>query len=106
METWKPRPLCKRDCGKIRNGKHLETAQQLPNGKKVDWGDGYISHKQDELYKIPTDLISDIFVCLFVCVIGKMVQAKPRGKAVQAKPCGKAFQAKPCGKAVQVKPYV
>ena len=63
IETWKPRPLCKGDCGKIRNGRHLETAQRLPSGKKSDWGEGYIKHKQDELYKIPTDLISDIFVC-------------------------------------------
>ena len=46
-------------------GGHLETAQRLPSGKKSDWGEGYIKHKQDELYKIPTDLISDIFVCLF-----------------------------------------
>ena len=62
IETWKPRPLCKGDCGKVRNGRHLETAQRLPSGKKADWGEGYINHKQDELYKIPTDLTSDIFV--------------------------------------------
>ena len=61
----KPRPLCKKDCGKVRNGKHLETAQRLSSGKKSDWGEGYIKHKQDELYKIPTHLISDIFVSLF-----------------------------------------
>ena len=65
IETWKPRPLCKGDCGKVRNGKHLETDQRLPSGKKSDWGEGYIKHKQDELYKIPAELISDIFVCLF-----------------------------------------
>ena len=65
IETWKPRPLCKRDCGKIRNGKHLETAQRLPSGKKSDWGEGFVKHKQEELYKIPTELISELFVSLF-----------------------------------------
>ena len=65
IETWKPRPLCNRDCGKIRNGRHLETAQRLPSGKKSDWGEGYIKHKQVELYKIPSELISELFVCLF-----------------------------------------
>ena len=64
IETWKPRPLCNRDCGKIRNGRHLETAQRLPSGKISDWGDGFVRHKQDELYKNPTDLISDIYVSL------------------------------------------
>ena len=62
ITPWKPRSLCKRDCGKIRNAKHLETAQRLPSGKKSDWGEGYIKHKQDDLCKIPTDLISDILV--------------------------------------------
>ena len=64
IETWKPRPLCKGDCGKVRNGRHLETAQRLPSGKKSDWGEGYIKHRQKELYRVPTDLISDIFVSL------------------------------------------
>ena len=62
IETWKPRPLCKGDCAKVRNGKRLETAQRSPSGKKSDWGEGYIKHKQDDLYKIPTDLISEVFV--------------------------------------------
>ena len=64
ITSWKPRPLCKGDCGKIRNGKHWETAQRLPYGKKSEWCDGYVKHKQEDLYKIPTDLISDIFVGL------------------------------------------
>ena len=65
IETWEPRPSCKGDCGKIENGKHWETAQRLPSGKKSDWGEGYIKHKQDELYKVPSNLVSEIFVCLF-----------------------------------------
>ena len=68
ITTWKPKPLCCGDCGKVRNGKHLETAHRLPSGKKSDWGEGYIKHKQDELYKIPTDLIGDILVSLVPCV--------------------------------------
>ena len=64
IETWKPRPLCNRDCGKVRNWKHVETAQRLPSGKRDSWGDGYIKHKQEDLYKIPVELISEIFVCL------------------------------------------
>ena len=63
ITTWTPRPLCKRDCGKIRNGRHLETAQRLPCSKKDSRGEGYIKHKQDDLYKVPTDLISELFVC-------------------------------------------
>ena len=64
IETWEPRPLCKGDCGKVRNGKHLETAQRLPSGKRDGWGDGFVKRKQEELYKIPIDLISGIFVSL------------------------------------------
>ena len=56
-----PRDLCKRDCGKMIGNKHIETAQRLPSGCKSQWGDNYVKHKQDELYKIPSDLIYDIF---------------------------------------------
>ena len=65
IETWTPKALCKRDCGKVRNGRHLETAQRLPSGKRDEWGDGFVKHKQEDLYKIPSELISDIFACLF-----------------------------------------
>ena len=64
IETWKPRPLCNRDCGKVRNGKHIETAQRLPPKTKAEWGDNPIIHKQVDLYKFPSELISDMFVCL------------------------------------------
>ena len=60
IDTWKPRALCKKDCGKVINNKHIETAQRLPNGKKENWGD-YAKHTQDELYKIPSDLIREFF---------------------------------------------
>lgn len=61
LATWNPQNLCKKDCGKVVNGKHLETAQRMPSGKKSLWGDDYIIHKQADLYKIPSSLISEIF---------------------------------------------
>ena len=60
LTTWKPRPLCKRDCGNVRNGKHIETAQRLPSGTRELWGDNYIKHKQEDLYKI-LKILSVIF---------------------------------------------
>ena len=62
LMTWKPKPLCKRDCGNVRNGKHIETAQRLPNGNKEKWGDNPIIHKQEDLYKIPSSLILEILM--------------------------------------------
>ena len=38
ITTWKPRHLCKKDCGNIRNKKHIETAQRLPNENKEKMG--------------------------------------------------------------------
>ena len=58
--NWKPRPLCKKDCGNIVDGKHVETAQRLPSGKKSEWKENYVKHKQEDLYKIPEDLIKEI----------------------------------------------
>ena len=54
------RPLCKKDCGNIVDGKHVETAQRLPSGKKSEWKENYVKHKQEDLYKIPEDLIKEI----------------------------------------------
>ena len=56
-----PRDLCEKDCGKMIGNKHIETAQRLPSGCKSEWGEDYVTHKQDELYKIPSDLIYEIF---------------------------------------------
>ena len=64
ITTWKPRDLCKKDCGNIRNNKHIETAQRLPNGNKEKWGDNPRIHKQEDLYKIPSELIREILVSL------------------------------------------
>ena len=34
LNTWIPKPLCKKDCGNIVNNKHIEVAQRGPTGKK------------------------------------------------------------------------
>ena len=52
LERWTPRELCKRDCGNVIDGKHVETAQRLPSGKKDRWGENYVLHSQKDLYKI------------------------------------------------------
>lgn len=55
-----PRDLCKGDCGFVIDGKHIETAQRLPSGCKNTWGENFVKHTQNDLYKIPTILICDI----------------------------------------------
>ena len=62
ITTWNPKPLCKGDCGKLGMGDTLKLLNVCHQVKRDSWGEGYIKHKQDELYKIPTDLISDILV--------------------------------------------
>ena len=42
LENFKPKELCKKDCGRVRDGKHVATAQRMPNGKKSDWGENAI----------------------------------------------------------------
>ena len=45
LKTWKPRPLCKNDCGNIINNKHKETAhiKKQPNGcRRVKRANGVI----------------------------------------------------------------
>ena len=64
ITTWKPKPLCEKDCGNTRNNKHIETAQRLPSKTKAEWGDNPIFHKQEDLYKIPSGLILEILVSL------------------------------------------
>ena len=64
IATWKPKPLCKKGCGNIRNNKHIETAQRLPSKTKAEWGDNAIIHKQEDLYKIPSGLIVEILMSL------------------------------------------
>ena len=58
---WSPQPLCQKDCGFMIGNRHMETAQRLPNGNKNSWGENPIKHKQSDLYKIPQNLVEDIF---------------------------------------------
>ena len=58
--TFKPRPLCNKDCGNIENNKHKATAQRMPSGTKNTWGDKPL-FKQTDLYIIPESLIKHIF---------------------------------------------
>lgn len=60
---WNPKPLCKKDCGNIADGKHIATAQRMPYGTKDTWGNKP-HFKQDDLYVIPEQLIYDIFTSL------------------------------------------
>ena len=58
-KSWKSRPLCKKDCGKVIGNRHFETAQRgtsksHPNNK----------HKQAELYVIPSELIVEMFLSM------------------------------------------
>ena len=57
LKSWKPRPLCKKDCNGIIGNRHKETAQRLPC--KGRW-DEQRKKTQDELYRIPEELIYDI----------------------------------------------
>ena len=61
LENFKPKELCKKDCGRVRDGKHVATAQRMPNGKKSEWGENAIFFKQDDLYRITAELIKEIF---------------------------------------------
>lgn len=58
-KTWKPQPLCKRDCNSIRWGRHMETAQRGPCKNHEE-----NRHSQQQLYTIPATLISEIFLSL------------------------------------------
>ena len=58
-----------KDCGNIINNKHKETAQRMPSGKKSEWGDNPIIHRQDELYRIPSELINKIFTSIDVATL-------------------------------------
>jgi len=59
ITAWEPRELRQKDCGTIEGGKHIATAQRMPNGRKHDWGDKPV-FKQSELYVVPGDLVSEI----------------------------------------------
>ena len=68
LQNWKPKPLCKKDCGKVIQNKHIETAQRMPSKTKQEWGDNPIFHSQQDLYNIPEALIQEIMTAVnIVC---------------------------------------
>jgi len=54
---WEPRPLCQGDCGSVEHGRHVEVAQR---GRCKGERTGKQSHKQSELYVVPSDLITEL----------------------------------------------
>ena len=52
-KTWKPHPLCNRDCGNIKWGRHIGTGHCEPSGRQSQY-----------LHPIPATLISEIFLSL------------------------------------------
>ena len=52
--------LCNKDCDSMVGNRHKATAQQMPSGKKQDWGDQPL-FDQSDLYVIPEALIYEIF---------------------------------------------
>ena len=66
IETWEPRPLCRKDCGSMTEDgrKHVETAQRLPSRRREAWGENYRVIPREELYKVPASLISEILTSI------------------------------------------
>ena len=57
LKSWKPRPLCKKYCNSMIGNRHKETAQRLPCRGR--WNEQR-KKTQDELYRIPEELIYEI----------------------------------------------
>ena len=66
LDTWTPRPLCKKDCESMDGNRHKETAQRAPSGKKENWKEGYTLFKQMDLYRIPQALVEEIMTAVNV----------------------------------------
>lgn len=58
---WNPRPLCKCDCNSMdeTGSRHIQSAQRGPN--KVGSVRNANKQKQEELYRIPAELVHEIF---------------------------------------------
>ena len=60
LKGWEPKPLCKK-MWKRGRWETSRDAQRLPCGKKADWGENYIVKQQTDLYRMPQQLIEEIF---------------------------------------------
>jgi hypothetical protein len=58
IDSWTPKPLCKKDCDSMDGNKHKQVAQRIACKKNGDNRGGF---KQSELYMIPSELIYEIF---------------------------------------------
>ena len=70
LQNWKPKPLCKKDCGMMNGNRHKETAQRAPSHNKETWPDNYTLFKQNYLYKIPHELVADILKMVGIVCFG------------------------------------
>ena len=60
---WQPRPLCNKACGNVIGNRHVATAQRMPQGKKNAWGDRP-QFNQHDLYRVPEELVRELFECV------------------------------------------
>ena len=61
---WKPRPLCKGDCGSVVDGRHREVAQRGPGRGANGARERGQRHTQRELYRVPEALLEEIWGAL------------------------------------------
>lgn len=61
IPQWTPKPLCKKDCGHMRDGRHEQSAQQSPQRHLVDVRRRF---RTTDLYKVPEALIEEILLVL------------------------------------------
>ena len=59
LDEWQPRALCKKDCNAMDGNRHRKSAQRGTN--RIVGGRDTNKHTQDELYRIPEELIVDFF---------------------------------------------
>ena len=59
LTNWQPRALCKKDCKAMNGNRHKQTAQS-GSSKIVGGLRDKNSHKQSELYRIPSELVEEI----------------------------------------------
>jgi hypothetical protein len=62
IETWEPRPLCKRDCDSMNETRtrHKEEAQRF--GTTPERRTTQSRFKQGQLYRVPRELIKEILI--------------------------------------------
>ena len=58
---WTPRPLCKKDCGHIVDGRHEQSAQQCPHRHLADVRRRF---RTTDLYRVPEPLIEEVLLIL------------------------------------------